>query len=103
MLLTLLCYGMRFLLLCPHPSPALAAENLFLRKQLALYQDRHVKPRRAANTTRLGLIWLAQWFDWRQALGDVLICPWARGFPSRPHPCRLDCMTTGIGFQRLYG
>ncbi len=36
-LLTLLCDGLRFLFLCLRPSPTLAAENLFLRKQLALY------------------------------------------------------------------
>lgn len=29
----------------------LAAENLFLRKQLALYQERKVKPRRADDGT----------------------------------------------------
>jgi hypothetical protein len=47
--------------LCLRPSPTLAAENLFLRKQLALYQERQVKPRRATNTTRLALVWLGQW------------------------------------------
>jgi putative transposase len=71
MLLALLCDGLRFLCLCLRPSPALAAENLFLRKQLALYQERHVKPRRATHTTRMALIWLAHWFDWRQALAFV--------------------------------
>jgi hypothetical protein len=50
MLLTLLGDGMRFLLLCLRPSPALAAENLFLRKQLALYQERQIKPRRPYST-----------------------------------------------------
>jgi putative transposase len=69
--LMLLCDGLRFLLLCLRPSPALAAENLFLRKQLALYQERHVKPRRVTNTIRLALIYLARWFDWRQALAVV--------------------------------
>jgi putative transposase len=61
----------RFLLLCLHPSAALAAENLFLRKQLALYQERHIQPKRATNTTRIALIWLAHWFDWRPALAVV--------------------------------
>jgi hypothetical protein len=42
--------------LCLRPSPALAAENLFLRKQLALYQERHTTPRCATNTTRLALV-----------------------------------------------
>jgi transposase InsO family protein len=53
-------------------SPAtLAAESLFLRKQLALYQERQVKPRRATDATRLALVWLGRWFDWRQALAIV--------------------------------
>jgi putative transposase len=62
---------LRFFLLCLRPNPTLAAENLFLRKQLVLYQERHVKPRRATNTTRIALIWLARWFDWRHALAVV--------------------------------
>ena len=36
-----------FLVLCLRPAPALAAENLFLRKQLAQYQERQIKPRHA--------------------------------------------------------
>lgn len=51
-LLTFLVDASRFLLFCLRPSPALAAENLFLRKQLAL-------------------VWLGRWFDWRQALRIV--------------------------------
>jgi putative transposase len=70
-LLTLLCDGIRFLCLCLRPSPALAAENLFLRRQLALCQEHHVTPRRITHTTRMALIWLARWFDWRQALALV--------------------------------
>ena len=73
MLLTLLYDGLRFLCFCLRPSPALAAENLFLRKQLALYQERHVKPQRATHGTRLTLTWLAQRFNWRQAL--VIVQP----------------------------
>ena len=57
--------------LCLRPAPALAAENLFLRKQLALYEERQVKPRRAPNATRLAMVWLAHWFDWRSALRIV--------------------------------
>jgi hypothetical protein len=37
----------------------LAAENLFLRKQLALCLERDVRPRRATNATRLTLVVLA--------------------------------------------
>jgi putative transposase len=72
-LLTLLTDAGRFLLPCLRPSPALAAENLFLRKQLALYQERHITPRQATNAIRMALIWLTRWFDWWQAL--VLVQP----------------------------
>lgn len=71
MLLGLLGDTVRFLLLCLRPSAALVAENLFLRKQLALYEERRIKPRRATNTTRLTLVWLSRWFNWRQALTIV--------------------------------
>jgi putative transposase len=70
-LLTLLVDIVRFLRLCLRPSAVLAAENLFLRKQLALYQERHIKPRRATDAIRLALVWLGRWFDWRQALAIV--------------------------------
>jgi putative transposase len=70
-LFTLVLDALRFLDLCVRPSPRLAAENLFLRKQLALYQERHVRPRRTADVTRIAMIWLARWFDWRQALAVV--------------------------------
>ena len=36
----------RFAFLAAHSHTALAAENFFLRKQLALFQEREVKPRR---------------------------------------------------------
>jgi putative transposase len=50
---------------------ALAAENLFLRKQLALYRERQVKPRRASDPLRLTLVLLARCFAWREALTIV--------------------------------
>ena len=68
---TFLVDVVRFLRLCLCPAPVLAAENLFLRKQLALYQERHIKPCRATDATRLALVWLARCFDWRQALAVV--------------------------------
>jgi putative transposase len=71
MLLTLLVDAARFLRLSLRSPAALAAENLFLRKQLALYQERHVTPRRATTATRLTLVWLGRWFEWRQALAIV--------------------------------
>jgi putative transposase len=71
MLLTLLGDAARFVRLSLRSPGALAAENLFLRKQLALCQERHVKPRRATDAVRLALVWLARWFDWREALAVV--------------------------------
>lgn len=70
-LLTLLVDAARFLRLGLRSPAALTAENLFLRKQLALYQERHVTPRRTTDATRLALLWLGRWFDWRQALAVV--------------------------------
>jgi hypothetical protein len=42
----------RLFLMAVRPRAALAAENLFLWKQLALFQERKVKPRRADDGTR---------------------------------------------------
>jgi putative transposase len=50
---------------------ALAAENLFLRKQLALYRERQVKPRRASDRLRLRLVLFARCCTWREALTIV--------------------------------
>jgi putative transposase len=49
----------------------LAAENLFLRKQLALYRERQVKPRWASDPQRLMLVLFARGFAWREALTIV--------------------------------
>jgi len=65
--------GMQLFHLCLRSPVALAAENLFLRKQLALYQERQVKPKRAPTVTRFALLWLARWFAWRQALVIVAL------------------------------
>ena len=63
-----------FLSLGLRSRSSLAAENLFLRKQLAFYQERKVKPRRADNPTRLTLVLLSRWFNWR-VCGELLISP----------------------------
>jgi putative transposase len=47
---------------------ALIAENLFLRKQLALFKERKVKPRHVSRLTRLTMIGLARFFNWQDAL-----------------------------------
>jgi hypothetical protein len=48
-------------------SPAaLAAENLFLRKQLGLYVERKKKPRRATDAVRFTMAHLYRFFDWHE-------------------------------------
>jgi putative transposase len=62
----------------------LVAESLSLRKQLALYQERRVKSRRADDATRITLVVLSHLIDWRAALTivkpDTLIRWHRRGF-----------------------
>jgi len=69
--LDLLLDALRFIRLSLRPHCALAAENLLLRKQLALYLERQVKPRRARDATRFTLVWLSRLFAWREALTIV--------------------------------
>jgi len=54
-------------LLC-RVTDAIRAESLFLRRQLALYIERGVRPRRIDAATRVSLALLARRFDWRSAL-----------------------------------
>src|SRR5215469_10650632 len=62
---------------CPSPraryavSPHIGSRELFLRKQLALFQERKVKPRRADDSTRLVMVMLGRLFSWRDALVNV--------------------------------
>jgi hypothetical protein len=64
----------------------LAAENLFLRKQLALYQERKVRPRRADDATRIILTRLSRFLVWRQLLvivkPETLILLASTGIPT---------------------
>ena len=53
---TLVADGIRYITLLARSRSAVAAENLFLRKQLAFYQERKIKPRRFDKITRLSLI-----------------------------------------------
>src|SRR5262245_1232508 len=62
----------------------LVAENLFRRKQLALYVERQVKPRRADDATRIVLVALSRLIEWRRILTivkpDTLIRWHRKGF-----------------------
>lgn len=47
---------------------ATAAEILVLRRQIALYKERGIKPRRVDSVTRISLALLSRFFSWRDAL-----------------------------------
>ena len=76
------------------PRRSIEAENLFLRRELALFKERGIRPRRVDAATRLSLALLSRLFDWRDAL--VVVRPetmirWHRAgwrlfwrFKSRP-------------------
>ena len=55
------------------PSDAVAVENIFLRRQLALYQERNIRPRSTDPATRFTMAMLSKRFDWRNAL--VIVQP----------------------------
>jgi len=67
----LLSQMVRFLGLMADSKASLAAEVLFLRKQLAFYQERKVKPHRFNDAARISLLLLAKLFDWKNALVNV--------------------------------
>lgn len=62
---------LRFLVLGSRTKAALRAENLFLRKQLALYVEREAKPLRATDATRFCMVLLSRLFAWQNALVSV--------------------------------
>jgi putative transposase len=86
-----------------------------LRKQLALYQERKVKPRHATDATRFTLVWLAQWFDWRPALAVVqpetfkrwrrqryqLFWRWPSGLGRPPIPVELQSLIRQMARDNL--
>ena len=67
-----------------HSQSALAAENLFLRKQLTFFVEREQAPRRTDNATRFTMAALTRIFDWKNALivvkPDTLIRWHRKGF-----------------------
>jgi putative transposase len=52
-------------------SRAIRAENLVLRRQLARYIERGIKPRRVDHATRVSLALFTRLFDWRAAVVNV--------------------------------
>jgi len=64
---------LRFAALSCRSEESLAAENLVLRKQLAAYQERQIRPGRIDPATRIALVVLSRLCDWRSAL--VIVQP----------------------------
>ena len=60
--------ALRWVVLLFRSTESVQAENLFLRRQLALYVKRGVLPHRVDAATRVSLVVLARLFDWRDAL-----------------------------------
>jgi putative transposase len=69
----LLADGLLFFCLLFRSRTALSAEVLFLRKQLAFYQERQVQPRRLNDSARFSLILLSRLCNWKDAL--VIVKP----------------------------
>src|SRR5260370_23132163 len=67
-LITTAGQGIQFLWLAVSSRAALSAEVLFLRKQLAFYQERQVQPRKLTDAARFSLVLWSQLFNWRAAL-----------------------------------
>jgi hypothetical protein len=67
-ILDLVTDGLRFVGLAVGSRSALSAEVLFLRKQLAFYEEREVQPRRLNDSARLSLVFWSRLFDWKNAL-----------------------------------
>ena len=65
--------GIQFLWLALSSRAELSAEVLFLRKQLAFYQEHQVPPRKLTDAARFSLALWSQLFNWRAAL--VIVKP----------------------------
>src|SRR5437762_1682324 len=68
MVVRLLADLIGLLVLTARSRRSIEAENLVLRRQLALFKERGVKPRRIDAITRLSLAWLSRLCDWRSCV-----------------------------------
>src|SRR5437667_365497 len=94
-------------------SSAIRADDLVLRKQLASYIERGIKPRRVDHATRVGLALFTRLFDWRDAV--VIVRPstivrwhrlawrifwrWKSRAGRRPIPPELRCLIRRIAAE----
>jgi putative transposase len=65
--------GLRFLGATLRARTAVSAEILFLRKQLAFYQEHQIRPRRLTDSARFSLVFWSRLFDSKEAL--VIVRP----------------------------
>src|SRR5437016_6204918 len=70
--------GLQFMNVVARRRTAVAAEVLFLRKQLAYYQDHQIRPRRLTDAARLSLVLWSRLFDREEALGIVTAATFVR-------------------------
>jgi len=63
-----ICDLAQFLRSALRSRTSLVAENLFLRKQLAFYGERKIRPRPLTDAARLSLVLSSRLFDWKNAL-----------------------------------
>jgi hypothetical protein len=69
-----LCDLLKLATLFLRPASAIRAENLVLRKQLAAYIERGIKPRRLDHAGCVSLSALCRLFSWRDAI--VIVRLW---------------------------
>jgi putative transposase len=67
-LITTTAQGVEFLRLAVLSRAELSAEVLFLRKQLAFYQEHQIQPRKLTAAARFSLVLWSRLFNWREAL-----------------------------------
>ena len=96
---SLLCDLARFISLLMRPRDALAAENLLLHKQLAMYQERNLKPRRPDTAFRVALVLLSRFFNRKHAL--VVIKPQNPGPLTPPRLSPVLALAVALGSTAL--
>ena len=67
-LITVVVQSLQFLRWALSSRAALSAEVLFLRKQLAFYQEHQISPRKLTAAARFSLVLWSRFFRWREAL-----------------------------------
>ena len=106
-LLILLVDAFHYFRLCLRSPATLAAENLFLRQQFALYRERDVRPRHATHAARLALIWLGRRFDWRNAIAACFGPEAVHCSPAGPNgsaqPSSVTILRRGSGNRGMAG